>query len=1187
MGAFQSYVSSLSPQPVLWFKFDEAPNDNTIINSGTSANHFAGQGAWKKTTGGIDGGHWEYTPTTGVAISDNTSIIPAYLNYTFSFWIRRNLPGVGTYSGQGPIAWNGGASQYQAVSGSTISIESDGKLHWYSRHGGVAHTELVSGDLRTDQWILITYTRNGSLVKLYQNGVLISSTNDAGTASSAGITGTWTFNHSGFGGTRLDEITLFTYTFTDAQVASLYSAGVPSININRSELPMTATALFVDPLVATTRSINVLETPAIATNGHFPEPVISTSIGVSFGTEPATASAQISYLSVSGSVNNQDHTFWLATCMMTEPTISFTFNDNTETQTSFLASALMVNPSSVIASINISNTADAMTASADKGTHNIVVGVSISYPAFEATASALFVEPTQFGPTDRIVLVVPMLALNAVLQGDVYVTPNQFNYIKRNNPLLYIRDYSGGNATLLNEGSLNFGTVDKGIITSSSWLITQQPSGTPLSFVGNGTSPSLKQPYSTSQGRFRYTNATFFAPTLSQMYADKAFTHEFWYKPVNSTSGSGSLNSTIRYDDKAFTYTFSHTPTSVSFATLLMGVNFGVSASTSILSSQNWHHIVILAEPVSSTQMKIGYYINGALINSSTQTFTSTQSAIQSDMLSGTQRLDFELNVGSDSLYGSYDELAIYPNTLSNSELVTHYNFINTLSPNRTIVAEDMTAEAQALNETIFVVANRVIPDTPITATSLFVNPTIIAQQSNNFITTPAITNALMVNPSFFGTPDYRQDAVPMIASAEKGNNSFALDGTYFSYVQAQIAPFRYVSFDSENPYIDHGSDNDYSVIPTVIGGLVTSAAIGINNKSVKTTGLNYATDGVILKESEWNDTWGTGQSTYHSSFWMKRAGNDQSSNGIRILWNLNGYKDNQHVILYQINNKLHMQFNNGSGTFIDQATIADVNLFDYERHHIVIVFDHTNNNNNVVKLYVDSILVMTVNLGSYTGTTTNYATSQPANDENYNQPRLGVGCLITPFASTALSAVPQITKLYIDEIHWAQTGLNQTQVTNLYNIMPQKDVVEFFADFFIGSNSVFVMPNIATGNTRIATALTASANIVQPQILTVYNNIISATPITANALMVTPGVIADNITNINYVSDIMLASAFITNAVVTITIPGQTMTANVEFAMSTNPYLDDYRLLILDQTLFQTFTVGSFGGSYAIGDID
>lgn len=1146
---------------------------NPLIN--TFARNSTANTVWQPGVGPLGGaGSWQFQWSTTSATNSYFRAPASGANeilgfndqdYSVGFWVKFNdLPTGTSASAANILQITSNSTGFNlAITGS--SAPNPSRINLVNTGGS------TTGDcplLVTNNWYYLAVRRKNNQYFVYLDSSLIISFNNSGTTAST----TWMIGDT--------SARAFTGSYN---ISNYYLAPADTIDATAISEIWTAGS------TGAGTDITITETPATATDAHFPEPAISTTTGISFGTEPANANAEISYLAVSGTANIE-HSFALATAMMTEPTLAFTFNDNTEIFTSITASALMVDPFSFGGQVNISTSAELMEASATIEQHTVIAGISISYPAeLIGSASALAVEPLRFGPDDNVEFPTPMLVSATSGDHDVYITPNQFNYIKRNNPLLYIRDYSGTNATLLNEGSLNFGPVDKGPISSTSWAITQQPSGAPLAFVGNGTSPSLIQPYSTNQGRFRYTDSTFFAPTLSQVYANKAFTHEFWYKPSNTTTSGGALNSTISYNDRAFTYTFTHTPTSISFVTSLRSTlettTFDLSASTSILTHQNWHHIVILAEPVGSTQLKIGYYIDGMLMGTSTKTFLHTQAQFQSYMLSGTQLSEFNMENGSTSVYAAYDELAMYPNTLSNSEISTHFNFINTLSPNRTIAADEMTAEAQTLDPSIFVVSNKVFPATPITASSLFVDPGL--EVSRTIDATTLTASALFVNPSFYGTPDYRQDAVPMIASAEKGNNSFALDGTYYSYVQTQIAPFRYVSFDAENPYIDHGSDNDYSVIPTSVGGTITLPANGINNKSAKTAGTNYTTDGVILKESEWDDTWGTGQNTNHSSFWMQRAGNDESSSGIRILWNLNGYKDNQHAILYQVNNKLHMQFNNGSGTFVDQATVADVNLFDYERHHVVIVFDHTNNNNNNVKLYVDSVLVMTVSLGAYTGTTTNYATSQPANDEAYNKPRLGIGCLITPFASTALSSVPVNTKLYLDEIHWALTGLNQTQVTSLYNIMPQKDNVEWYADFFLGLNATFVNPTFGTGNTITGVALTASADIVQPSVSTVYNNIIGTDPITASAIMVEPAFFGDNVTNINYSATFMSASAFITVPVVTITVPGQPMLATLEFATSTNPYLDDYRLLILDQTLFQSFNAGSFGGSYAIGDID
>jgi len=340
--------------------------------------------------------------------------------------------------------------------------------------------------------------------------------------------------------------------------------------------------------------------------------------------------------------------------------------------------------------------------------------------------------------------------------------------------------------------------------------------------------------------------------------------------------------------------------------------------------------------------------------------------------------------------------------------------------------------------------------------------------------------------------------AQPMLANSELMLPSIS-SNLYYQYVKSTINPYRYVSFDTNNELEDHGTDNDYSVIPTQIFGNITQYRDGINNKSVKTNGLSYQ-NGVVLKESEWDDSWGTGQNDYHSAFWVQRAEDDNSS-GLRVLWNLNGYSDDQHVILYQYNNKLHLNFNNGSGTFIDQATVANVNLFDYANHLVVVVFDHTNVNNNVVRLYVDTALVMTVNLGSYTGETVNYANAVDANDEQFNQPRLGVGCLITPFETTALVALPTVTKLYVDEIYWAKSAITLTGVQNLYNAMPVKVRSLNFATPLTAS-ATSVMPAVSASVNFVVSNMQAFAVKVDPTVLSVVNLVLTSEPLTASATM-------------------------------------------------------------------------------------
>jgi hypothetical protein len=230
--------------------------------------------------------------------------------------------------------------------------------------------------------------------------------------------------------------------------------------------------------------------------------------------------------------------------------------------------------------------------------------------------------------------------------------------------------------------------------------------------------------------------------------------------------------------------------------------------------------------------------------------------------------------------------------------------------------------------------------------------------------------------------------------------------------------------------------------------------------------------------------------------------------------------------------------------------------------------------------------LASTVNLGTYTGTTTNSATSLPANDELYNYPRLSAGGLITPFNVTALPATPANISILVDELYWAQTGANQTLVTNIYNAMPVRLNKVWLADFFIGSNANLPMPIISTSNTQSTVALIANANIVNPSVTADYESNIYATPLTASALFVMPTVVGDNVTNINISANFMFASAIIVEAVIAVGLGGGPMIAHVQSINQLNPYLDDYRIIILTQTWNQGYD-SSFYGGYGIGDID
>jgi hypothetical protein len=234
------------------------------------------------------------------------------------------------------------------------------------------------------------------------------------------------------------------------------------------------------------------------------------------------------------------------------------------------------------------------------------------------------------------------------------------------------------------------------------------------------------------------------------------------------------------------------------------------------------------------------------------------------------------------------------------------------------------------------------------------------------------------------------------------------------------------------------------------------------------------------------------------------------------------------------------MQFNNGSGTFVEQDTTA-LDLFDYNRHFVVIEFDHTNNNNNIVRLYVDAVLRSTVNLGAYTGSTTNASSADSGpNDELNNHPRLSVGCLITPFASTALPVAPTNTKLIIDEIYWDKNSINQTSVTNLFNTMPGKTNTNVLANPMLASDD-FIMPAFETTVNFVVDPFTASASLVEPVTTADREVIYTADLMTATAIMAN----AEVNENRTIPADVMLAVATFNDPGIQITIPGGPMLAS------------------------------------------
>jgi hypothetical protein len=551
----------------------------------------------------------------------------------------------------------------------------------------------------------------------------------------------------------------------------------------------------------------------------------------------------------------------------------------------------------------------------------------------------------------------------------------------------------------------------------------------------------------------------------------------------------------------------------------------------------SWNHVVVTYEPLPSpTQVRQKVYLNGSIISNPALnirydladrraeniTFPTATPSVLDDgpqigyaiNLSGSQQIVQETGVRT-------DEFAIYDRTLSENEVYSHYIFMKNLSPDTDYAPIVYGVSAESGDHQVLPVQNALYQETPFSGLAgLIPEPEVIGGKSKILFPEEFESiQAELVEPVVSLDKVLSVEIIPVFAEL---NNHFVSNNTYYQYVKTNINPYRYVNFDSADSLLDHGIDNSYSVIPTSIGGTVVSYDLGINNKSVKTAGSTYSTDGVILKESEWNDSWGTGNNDYTSSFWFQRAVDDQSINGLRVLWNVNGYNDNQHLIVYHYENKLHFQINNQSGTHQTVSSANNVNIFDYNRHHIVI-HSHHNNNNNYISVFVDGVAIISAhNIGSYAITTVNATTADSgANFEANNHPRLGIGCLITPFGSTALPAVPTNTKLIVDEIFWDKNAITQTEVTNLYNAMPAKTNSVNLSDPLTASCEL-VMPNVSGDALFITTPATCDIEIVDSVISTTFVVEFTAEPMTADADIND----AERSDSVNIITDFMLASA-------------------------------------------------------------
>lgn len=1151
MSALSNKILTYNPEQYIRFNTAYSLSPTNLGSGGTGTFSLSNETPILISNGGPDGeGHWDFnlgsatdTSSTRFRILSDTIVTatPEFTDFDFSFgyWFKISQPL--TVTGSNPIITQ--MTKSNIITSVSKTAGTIGKLIvsiTSATPSNITSTNRVDDGFWHYFAAIVTTNGTTQTANYYLDGSFLGTMTFPNGTSNAYVQ---------FGQTTptalettLTQLSISNFYITPSSVidatavSEIWTAGQPGgTNITINETPATATALMVESAISTTSNTTITETPATAT------------------------------------------------ALMTEPTIVVTQQgDHTEITTSFIGSAEFPQNWTVLTSINkdvvITETLNASVELLDNIT--VITNKDESFSAEEFVASATFVKP--------FLAEQPFIASATMPGGTVTIQASYFNLVKSLNPVFY---YNFRENTMQNYGSWNISSYSVG-----STVTKNQTSPGDLLQIDNGKSWKFTGTYLNApneievfpQSGQNYIPQTYnsYAPPLNgnpiiDLIRSRSYSLEYWFTTNSINNGVGLRvgNIDIRFKNGKMGYAI--------YATLPAWSNpqIGVPGpaydrydyeSVSMLLLNDWNHIVVNVSPVegSSNGENVQFWVNSSLVSSVrytmdytrlsdpnfTKWFELTSTSNPGLTVATSESTPFQPTTepgkrgfwtnfeNSTPAQVFFDEVAVYDQPLTNSQIIDHYSFIYNQSPDRTIAPIPLTAEAESGDHVVLVISNANIVETPATASSLFVNPTVLTVKNLSISATPLTASALNTDVTvYYGWTIYADFA---IATAE-AKEGFALNTTYYDYVIANINPYRYVTFDTAIPLADFGTDNDYSVTSTTVGGTIVNPDLGITGKSAKTAGTSYVTDGVILKESEWNDSWGTGQNSYHSAFWFQRATDDASTTGLRVLWNLNGYKDNQHVVLYQYQGKLHMQFNNGSGTFVEQDT-GTLDLFDYNRHFIVINFNNVNPVNNIVSVYVDSVLKMTVNLGAYTGSTTNASSADSGpNDEANNHPRLSIGCLITPFASTALPVVPANTKLIIDEVYWDKNAIDQTMVTNLFNVMPDKTNVDFASEPFLAS-ATMIMPAISTQVIFSAASATASSEFANPSLFIVRLVSVNASTMDASALMMPAIAFAP----INITADIFVATAIFNNVGVIISIPAQPMIASVQLVNRRDPLL-------------------------------
>lgn len=620
--------------------------------------------------------------------------------------------------------------------------------------------------------------------------------------------------------------------------------------------------------------------------------------------------------------------------------------------------------------------------------------------------------------------------------------------------------------------------------------------------------------------------------------------------------------------------------------------------STGIVESpfrfNEWNHVVYTLQYGNySTSVNLrGYlWINGSLVSSRSDKYVNPVTPNINQTIGIPEVIGLMMETSQNMMFNQF---ALYKKILNNGEILENYNFIANASPNRIIEASPLIAIVYWNGGNFYTVENVTFPATPIEANAIANSPSVSAG-AFYFATPSAVTaSAQLVNPAFYGDPDVNYLHTAFSANAYAPENVFHLDSKYFEHVINNHSPHRYVTFDSPDSYLDFGLDNDYTnAAPFSINGYINLPYQGLNNNSLVTNNNDIYNAGLVIKESEYNDDWGTDVldgTGYHFSFWLKKNITDTIS-ASRIICNAQSYLYPQDwFAIWQQGNTIKLTMQSTGGGVQTYTSTSTVNVFDGIRHHVVANFYYPNNgtSNGVVKIYVDRILILTANVNNCKPVLKNATSYVDPDSETNNKARFAICGAITTDIYNKLQVVVYPSVAQVDEFYWSKTLITAQQVEDLYFALPGRQDIEIIPDAMLSIDCKIQSPTLGTGYGKNALpALATAADIPTPvagadRALTYSVN----ETLTASAEIIEPVVVADSINNILIIADLLVAGADIVSGAYKFSVPAQAMTATATFPQET-PYFDPFELLVLQQSIMDfDSSYGTYGG-YTTGDLD